>query len=521
MKPASLRRSISLLLVVSLLAPSMGSAQAPPAIQAPAPVPPAPTATTRPAPSFPSPPTRGATPGADYRLGPGDVLDVQITGRLEVIRQQTVVDLEGTVNVPPIGAVSVGGITLLEAHRRIAARARDVLRFAEASVTVAAPRTFELIVSGEVERPGTLQVTATRRLHDVIAEAGGITPRGSLRRVLVARRGVESEMDLLAFQFRGDLTQNPFVEEGVRIHVPPRSGSVTLTGAVRRPGEYELGATRSLRALLELVGGVSEASAAGGEARLTRVGTNDRKETFTLDLRSALKPPADVTLQPGDAIFVPPISVLQDLVEVRGAFAGTAESARTTVAGKVTILQRLELAQGERVRDVVARAGGAAPYADLRLALVERSGVTGPRQRIPIDLHRLLVEKDEAPNIVLQNGDVVVLPVVEDRVFVVGEVKTPGSHDFRPDLTPREYVALAGGPTNRARLVNTSVTFRNGRTYDMAEAPPLEPGAVVTVPEVAVKWWQDYVTILQAIASLVTAYTGVYILFNGGSLNNN
>jgi hypothetical protein len=43
----------------------------------------------------------------------------------------------------------------------------------------------------------------------------------------------------------------------------------------------------------------------------------------------------------------------------------------------------------------------------------------------------------------------------------------------------------------------------------------------VTVPEVAVKWWQDYVTILQAIASLVTAYTGVYILFNGGALNNN
>ena len=251
MKPASLRRSISLLLVVSLLAPGMGSAQAPPATQAPAPppapVPPAPTATTRPAPSFPSPPTRGATPGADYRLGPGDVLDVQITGRLEVIRQQTVVDLEGTVNVPPIGAVPVGGITLLEAHRRIAARARDVFRFAEASITVVSPRTFELIVSGEVERPGTLQVTATRRLHDAILESGGITPRGSLRRVLVTRKGVESEMDLLAFQLRGDVTQNPFVEEGVRIHVPARAGSVTLAGAVRRPGEYELGSTPSLR----------------------------------------------------------------------------------------------------------------------------------------------------------------------------------------------------------------------------------------------------------------------------------
>ena len=34
----------------------------------------------------------------------------------------------------------------------------------------------------------------------------------------------------------------------------------------------------------------------------------------------------------------------------------------------------------------------------------------------------------------------------------------------------------------------------------MADAPPLEPGAVVTVPEVAVKWWQDYLTILTAVA---------------------
>jgi protein involved in polysaccharide export with SLBB domain len=220
-------------------------------------------------------------------------------------------------------------------------------------------------------------------------------------------------------------------------------------------------------------------------------------------------------LRPGDAVFVPAISSLQDVVEVRGAFNGTAESTKTTTGGKATILQRLELAQGERVRDVLERAGGATLHADLHLALVERSASTGPRQRIPVDLYRMLVEKDDTPNIALQNGDVFVLPVVEDKVFILGEVRTPGSHDFRPDLTPREYVALAGGPTNRARLVNTLVTFRNGRTYAMADAPPLEPGAVVTVPEVAVKWWQDYVTILTAVATLVTAYTGLYFIFNG------
>src|SRR5439155_207946 len=82
---------------------------------------------------------------------------------------------------------------------------------------------------------------------------------------------------------------------------------------------------------------------------------------------------------------------------------------------------------------------------------VDRSDA-GPAQRIPVDLHRLLVEKDETQNIPIQNGDVVVLPVFEDKVYVVGEVKTPGAQDFRPDLTPREYLAAAGGPSARAMV---------------------------------------------------------------------
>jgi protein involved in polysaccharide export with SLBB domain len=339
-----------------------------------------------------------------------------------------------------------------------------------------------------------------------------------MRNIVLTRRSGERRADLLAFQMRGDLAQNPFVEEGLRIHVPPRSGSVTLSGAVHRPGEYEIGSTPSLRDLLELVGGLSQ-TAALTDARMTRIGAGDRREAMPLDLRVALTPPADVTLRPGDVIFVPGTSSLQDIIEVRGAFNGTAESTKATVSGKSTILQRFELAQGERVRDVLERAGGASVYADLRLALVERSSATGPRQRIPIDLYRMLIEKDDAPNIVLQNGDVFMLPIVEDRIFILGEVKTPGAHEFRPEMTPREYVALAGGPTNRARLMNTLVTFRNGKTYAMADAPPLEPGAVVTVPEVAVKWWQDYITILTAIATLVTAYTGLYFIFNGQAGN--
>ena len=514
-------------MVVSLLAPYAAVAQ--PANPATAGQPattvnPA-TTTIAPPPSLPTAPgARPTTPGVlvptrsvagpDYRLGNGDVLEVQIAGRLDITRVQVIVDPEGLVSVPPLGPVQVGGLTLLEANRRVGERARAMLRFADVSIAVLAPRVFEVVVSGEVERPGTAQALAVQRLHEIILQAGGITPRGSVRHVQLTHGTSTREVDLLRFELRGDIEQNPYVQDGLRVHVPPRAAAVSLAGAVRRPGEYELGPQGSLRELLDLTGGLAPGGA-GSDARLTRIGPDGRKATVSIDLSTALAGSADVPLQGADTLFVPPLSVLQDVVEVRGAFLGTADSSKTTTSGKPTVVQRFELAQGERVRDVILKAGGAAAYADLRLAFVDRAGASGPHQRVPLDLQRLLVERDDSQNILLQNGDVLTLPVVEDKVYVVGEVKSPGAHDFRPDLTPREYLAMAGGPGNRARIASTTVTFRNGRTYAMADAPPLEAGTVVTVPEVSVKWWQDYVQIATLIASLVTAYTGIFILFNG------
>ena len=515
-----MRKAVSVLLIVCFLAPSVAFAQQPPPQNptggAQSTTPSNPRAPGSFTPLTPSRSDTGALfgvqsrniAGPDYRLGPGDVLDVQIVGRLDVNRQQVVVDPEGAVALPPLGTISVGGRTLLDANRAITARARSIFRFADVSMAVLAPRAFETVVSGEVERPGTLQVLATQRLHEVILTTGGITPRGSVRHVQVTRGDLTTEVDLLLFELKGDVTQNPFVQEGMRIHVPPRRAAVTLQGGVRRPGEYELANAGSLRELLELTGGLGPTGVVT-DARLTRVGADGRKETSTLDLRTI-----DVPLQAGDVLYVPPLTSIQDVVEVRGAFSGTGESGKMTTAGKATVVQRLELARGERIRDVVIKAGGAAPFADLRLAYVDRADA-GPAQRIPVDLHRLMVEKDETQNILVQNGDVVVLPVVEDKVYIVGEVKNPGPQDFRPDLTPREYLAAAGGPASRAKITSATVTFRSGRTYALAEAPPLEAGAMITVPEVAVKWWQDYVTIASLIAGLITAYTGIFVLFNG------
>src|SRR5438093_2510 len=148
----NLRRTLCVILVASLLAPSFGFGQ-----RQPAPSPSPALSTLGRSVTTPTPLGGGTRimPGPEYRLGPGDVLEVQIAGRLDVERSQAIVDPTGAISVPPLGSILVGGLTLLEAQRRVAARASGVFRFANVTLAVMLPRTFEVTLSGEVERPGT------------------------------------------------------------------------------------------------------------------------------------------------------------------------------------------------------------------------------------------------------------------------------------------------------------------------------------------------------------------------------
>ena len=65
----------------------------------------------------------------------------------------------------------------------------------------------------------------------------------------------------------------------------------------------------------------------------------------------------------------------------------------------------------------------------------------------------------------------------------------------------------------------SAIILQTLRAYAEAYLGETVDRAVVTVPEFSVKWWQDYLTILTAVASLVTAYTGLYFIFNGNSGN--
>ncbi len=282
-----------------------------------------------------------------------------------------------------------------------------------------------------------------------------------------------------------------------------RSGIVFVTGEVKNPGAYDALPVERVSQIITRAGGIAPLGTRV-HIKLIRGGVVyaivdiERFEIYG-DLN------ANPYVQSGDVIQIPTV---QGLATVKGAVFGRGETrlrAPTLEAPDVTRERTsegiYELTPGARVSDVITQAGGITPWADLSNSYVDRLvvGGSGARKRIPIDLRRIIFERDTASDIDMVNFDVVVVPAVDTMVYVEGEVAEPGPFPFYPGLRASQYVGPAGGPTLNGRRGSVYVR-RAGKVVPGRPDPVVEPGDIVVMPRVAVKWWQDYVTIASAVA---------------------
>ncbi|MEO0093708.1 MAG: hypothetical protein ABIK67_05585, partial [candidate division WOR-3 bacterium] len=140
------------------------------------------------------------------------------------------------------------------------------------------------------------------------------------------------------------------------------------------------------------------------------------------------------------------------------------------------------------------------PWADLSSAYIERLAIgSNQRKKIPIDLNKVILEKDQSADIEMLPGDILVIPPINTLVYVEGEVVEPGSFPFIPNQRASHYIGQAGGPTNVANIKKAYIQ-RENRKIPINSDPLVEPGDIVYVPRLTLKWWQDYVQILSSIA---------------------
>jgi protein involved in polysaccharide export with SLBB domain len=282
-----------------------------------------------------------------------------------------------------------------------------------------------------------------------------------------------------------------------------RSGIVFLTGEVRNPGAYDALPVERVSQIIARAGGIAPLGSRT-HIKLIRAG-----EVYSIVDIQRFETKGDLLANPyvqsGDVIQVPTV---EGMATVRGAVFGRGESRLRAPTTEAPDLARertsegiYELTPGARVSDVISQAGGITPWADLSNSYIDRLvvGGGGVRKRMPIDLRRIIFEKDSVGDIDMANFDVVVVPAFDTLVYVEGEVTKPGPLPYYPSLRASDYIGQAGGPTMYANVRSVSV-LHSGRRISGRTNPVAEPGDIVIVPRVSVRWWQDYVTIFGAVA---------------------
>jgi polysaccharide biosynthesis/export protein len=282
-----------------------------------------------------------------------------------------------------------------------------------------------------------------------------------------------------------------------------RSGIVFLTGEVRNPGAYDALPVERVSQIITRAGGIAPLGSRA-HIKLIRAGeVSSIVDIERFETKGDLL--ANPYVQSGDVIQVPTV---EGMATVRGAVFGRGESRLRAPTTEAPDLARertsegiYELTPGARASDVISQAGGITPWADLSNSHIDRLvvGGGGVRKRIPIDLRRIIFEKDSVGDIDMANFDVVVVPAFDTLVYVEGEVTKPGPLPYYPSLRVSDYIGQAGGPTMYANFRSVSV-LHSGRRISGRTNPVAEPGDIVFVPRVSVRWWQDYVTIFGAVA---------------------
>lgn len=160
-------------------------------------------------------------------------------------------------------------------------------------------------VLGQVKAPGTYRVGSSVRAAEVVALAGGLTERGSMRNVEIRRSDLTlDKIDLFRFYEQGDLNVNPFLQDNDVIFVPFQTKSVRIEGPVKKSGIYELTGETNVWDAVQLAGGFTVGASEQGEIVVVRYENENKTMIKIPNVTEELK---RTPLQNGDIVVIPHI----------------------------------------------------------------------------------------------------------------------------------------------------------------------------------------------------------------------
>jgi polysaccharide export outer membrane protein len=345
---------------------------------------------------------------------------------------------------------------------------------------------------------------------------------------------------------------------------------VSIDGQVKAPGRYPLEPSMHVSDLIRAGGSLND-SAYSGEAELTRyevINGNARQTALIPISLAAIRrgdAGADVRLMPYDALLIkitpqwdePGTIVVQGEVRFPGTYPihrGETLSSVLARAGGFSDLafvegaifireelkrrekDQLQLLTDRLQRDLAAlsleaislsaatsNAAGAQTSAQglaIGQQLLVQLRQTKPVGRLVIDLNKVV--KGKFGDVIVRDGDKLLIPKENQEITILGEVQSPTSHVYKAGLTRDDYIAKSGGTTQEADKKHIYIVHANGDVvsgqragwFRRSQAMEMRPGDTIIVPldterVRALPLWQAVTTIIYNLAVSVLAIRSV------------
>jgi polysaccharide export outer membrane protein len=458
---------------------------------------------------------------AEYVIGPGDTVEVQLTGSTKG-RYRLVVARDGRVNFPELGPISVGGLRYEDMRSLIEDRVRDQMIGTQVNVGMGELRSVRVFVVGDAQTPGSYTVSGLSTITNALFVSGGVKKIGSLRNIELKRAGaVVARMDLYDLLLKGDTRADVRLQPGDVIFIPPVGATVSLAGEIRRPAIYELKNENTVQDLVALAGGYTPQA----EPRLATVErVSDQRQRVTIAVNLTEAAGRSARLQSGDVLRIPGIRpVLEDSVSLNGYVYRPGE---------------FQFRPGMRLSEIVPSLDELRPNADQHYILIRRE--LPPDRRITVfsaDLAKAIEQPTSAANFELAPRDRIYVfdmesgrnPVIEPlmreldvqssidepsrEVSVAGKIKIPGKYPYEPGMRVTDLLRAGGsldqaaygaqaeltryvvGPNGSRNAQLIEIDLRRAFEGDPAANIPLQPFDYLMIKEVPLWAAQEEVEI--------------------------
>ncbi|MGF1721664.1 polysaccharide export protein [Vibrio kyushuensis] len=463
----------------------------------------------------------------NYLIAAGDKINLWIWGAVTYSNVATV-DNQGNIFIPEIGPISVLNVPASQVNQVVTSRIKQVYtNNVSVYVNLLTSTPVSIYLSGPVIRPGQYAGMASDSVLYFLKRAGGIDPeRGSYREIEVVRQGdVIANIDLYDFIRKGKMVNVPF-KDGDVILVKPQKSAVTVAGGVRNPFRFELEEKKTTGEQLSYY--------SRPLAKISHVGVIGNRPEGPFSLYMTADEFNQFELSDGDKVIYNDDLHAQVIdVQISGSYLGPSyftvkNNTRLhdvlnyipvepdlSNFGSIYVLRKsVAEKQKEMINDSLERlersvftapvgssgeAAIRAKEAELVLAFTERARRIEPLGKV------IVSEKGNVANILLEAGDQIIIPRKTDLIQVGGEVLMPQAVVYNPKASIDDYIAWAGGFSERAEDERIAVVRANGMVVFDSKAT-IQPGdQVLVMPKVDVKTMQAVKDITQIIYQIAVA----------------